>query len=177
MSWSRRRAFLVTEQLGKVPAVFGAISSLDVAAHYLAAAGISAVRRTKKSDNNRISRASGATIVNDTADLKEDDVGTGCGLFEIRKIGDEYVDGENSRSSSTHSRCIDLFRYYTFFDQCKNPKACTIILRGANKEVISEVERNFHDAMNVTRNVMLEPRLTPGGGAVEMALSRYIPTQ
>jgi len=63
---------------------------LDVAAHYLAAAGISAVRRTKKSDNNRISRATGATIVNDTADLKEEDVGTGCGLFEIRKIGDEY---------------------------------------------------------------------------------------
>lgn len=62
---------------------------IDVAAHYLAAAGISAVRRTKKSDNNRISRATGATIVNDTADLKEEDVGTGCGLFEVRKIGDE----------------------------------------------------------------------------------------
>jgi len=62
---------------------------LDVATHYLAAAGISAVRRAKKSDNNRISRAVGATIVNDTADLKEEDVGTGCGLFEIRKIGDE----------------------------------------------------------------------------------------
>lgn len=64
------------------------------------------------------------------------------------------------------------FRYYTFFDQCKNPKACTIILRGANKDVLNEIERNFQDAMNVTRNVMLEPRLTPGGGAVEMALSR-----
>jgi T-complex protein 1 subunit gamma len=62
---------------------------LDVAAHYLAAAGISAVRRTKKSDNNRISRATGASVVNDTGDLKEEDVGTGCGLFEIRKIGDE----------------------------------------------------------------------------------------
>lgn len=62
---------------------------LDVAAHYLAAAGISTVRRTKKSDNNRISRATGATIVNDTGDLKNEDVGTGCGLFEVRKIGDE----------------------------------------------------------------------------------------
>jgi len=125
----------------------------DVAAHYLAAAGISAVRRTKKSDNNRISRATGASIVNETGDLKEEDVGTGCGLFEIRKIGDEY---------------------YTFFDQCKNPKACTIILRGANKDVLNEIERNFQDAMSVTRNVMLEPRLTPGGGAVEMALSRAL---
>ena len=61
----------------------------DVAAHYLAAAGISAVRRTKKSDNNRISRATGASVVNETSDLKEEDIGTGCGLFEVRKIGDE----------------------------------------------------------------------------------------
>jgi T-complex protein 1 subunit gamma len=55
----------------------------------LAAAGISAVRRAKKSDNNRISRVCGASVVNETTDLKEEDVGTGCGLFEIRKIGDE----------------------------------------------------------------------------------------
>ena len=68
---------------------------------------------------------------------------------------------------------MTLFRYYTFFDECKNPKACTIILRGANKDVLNEIERNFQDAMSVTRNVMLEPRLTPGGGAAEMALSRY----
>ncbi len=67
-----------------------------------------------------------------------------------------------------------FFRYYAFFDQCKNPKACTIILRGANKDVLNEIERNFQDAMSVTRNVMLEPRLTPGGGAVEMALSRAL---
>jgi T-complex protein 1 subunit gamma len=67
-----------------------------------------------------------------------------------------------------------FFRYYTFFDQCKNPKACTIILRGANKDVLNEIKRNFQDAMSVTRNVMLEPRLTPGGGAVEMVLSRFI---
>ena len=65
-------------------------------------------------------------------------------------------------------------RYYTFFDQCQNPKACTIILRGANKDVLNELERNFQDAMNVTRNVLLEPRLTPGGGALEMKLSRFV---
>lgn len=140
----------------------------DVAAHYLAAAGISAVRRTKKSDNNRISRATGASVVNETSDLKEGDIGTGCGLFEVRKIGDEWV----PTADLIGTIVLSIRRYYTFFDQCKNPKACTIILRGANKDVLNEIERNFHDAMNVTRNVMLEPRLTPGGGAVEMALSR-----
>ena len=36
-----------------------------------------------------IGRAVGATIVNRTEELKEEDVGTECGLFEIEKIGDE----------------------------------------------------------------------------------------
>ena len=35
-----------------------------------------------------------------------------------------------------------------------------------------QVERNLHDAMGVARNVMMDPRLVPGGGAVEMAVSR-----
>lgn len=55
--------------------------------------------------------------------------------------------------------------------ECEDPKACTILLRGASKDVLNEVERNLQDAMNVTRNVLLEPKLVPGGGASEMALA------
>ena len=49
-------------------------------------AGITAFRRVRKSDNNRIARASGATIVNRTDELREEDVGTKAGLFEIKKV-------------------------------------------------------------------------------------------
>ncbi len=63
----------------------------DLAQHYLVKANISVIRRVKKTDNNRISRAVGATIVYRTDELKEEDIGTGAGLFEIKKIGDEYV--------------------------------------------------------------------------------------
>ena len=63
-------------------------------------------------------RAVGACIVNRTDELKESDVGTECGLFEIRKIGDEY---------------------FTFLVECKSPKACTILLRGASKDILNEV--------------------------------------
>ena len=55
--------------------------------------------------------------------------------------------------------------------ECEDPKACTILLRGASKDVLNEVERNLQDAMHVTRNVLLEPKLVPGGGASEMALA------
>lgn len=63
-------------------------------------------------------RACGATICNRTEELKETDVGTGCGLFEVRKIGDEY---------------------FTYLVECREPKACTIVLRGASKDILNEV--------------------------------------
>ncbi len=67
---------------------------------------------------------------------------------------------------------VSACRYFTFLEECKDPKACTILLRGASKDILNEVERNLQDAMNVTRNVMLDAMLVPGGGAVEMALAQ-----
>lgn len=64
---------------------------LDYAQAILLQGNISVIRRVRKSDNNRIARAVGATIVNRVEDLRESDVGTNCGLFEIDKLGDEYV--------------------------------------------------------------------------------------
>lgn len=125
----------------------------DLATHYLCKAGITALRRVRKTDNNRIARATGASIVHRVEELKEEDIGTGAGLFKVEKLGEEY---------------------FSFFVDCKEPKACSIILRGASRDVLNEVERNLHDAMGVARNVVHDPRLLPGGGAVEMAVSRAI---
>ena len=125
----------------------------DLAQHFLVKAGISVIRRLRKSDNNRVARATGATVVNRTDEIKEEDVGTRCGLFKVEKIGDEY---------------------FTYLIECKDPKACTILLRGASKDVLMEVERNLQDAMNVARNVMVDARLVPGGGAGEMALAHIL---
>lgn len=55
--------------------------------------------------------------------------------------------------------------------KCEDPKACSIILRGASKDVLNEIERNLHDALGVARNVMVNPKLVPGGGAIEMELA------
>ena len=55
--------------------------------------------------------------------------------------------------------------------KCAKPKACSILLRGASKDVLNEIERNLQDALGVARNVMVNPKLIPGGGAVEMELS------
>merc|ERR1711871_770677 len=122
----------------------------DLAQHYLMKANISVIRRIRKTDNNRIARAVGATICHRPEDVKESDIGKGCGIFEVTKIGDEY---------------------FTFCADCEAPTACSIILRGASRDVLNEGERNLQDAMLVARNIVFDPRRVPGGGAVEMAVS------
>jgi T-complex protein 1 subunit gamma len=125
----------------------------DLAAHIFMKNGVAVLRRLRKTDQVRIARVTGATIANRTEELQAHDVGTKCGLFEVRKIGDEY---------------------FAFFEDCVDPKACTILLRGPSKDFLNEVERNLHDAMLVARNVALNPRLCVGGGAFEMAISQHL---
>jgi len=124
----------------------------DLAQHYLVRAGITALRRLKKTDNNRLVRVTGARIVSDTTDLREEDVGTQAGLFEIKKIGDEY---------------------FTFITSATSTSV-TVLLRGPSKDIMNEVERNIQDAVNCVRNVVLQPRVVPGAGALEMALSHAL---
>jgi len=122
----------------------------DLAQHWLLKANISVIRRVRKTDNNRIARVTGALVCNRVEELAESMVGSKCGLFSVKKIGDEY---------------------FTFLTQCQEPKACSVILRGASKDVLNEMERNLQDAFNVARNLLLEPRLLPGGGATELELA------
>ncbi|CAI9762957.1 unnamed protein product [Fraxinus pennsylvanica] len=126
----------------------------DLACHYLSKAGVNAIRRLRKTDNNRIAKACGAVIVNRPDELQESDVGTGAGLFEVRKIGDEF---------------------FSFIVDCKDPKACTLLLRGASKDLLKEEERNLQDAMSVARNIIIKnPKLVPGGGATELTVSAML---
>lgn len=74
-------------------------------------------------------------------------------MFEVKKIGDDY---------------------FTFVTESKKPEACSILLRGASKDVLNEIERNLQDAMQVARSVILNPRLVPGGGALEMEISHRL---
>jgi len=125
----------------------------DLAQHYLVKGGCSVIRRVRKTDNDRIARAVGATICHEPAEIQDKDIGTGCGLFEVKKIGDEY---------------------FTYLTKCENPKACTILLRGGSKDILNEIERNLMDAMHVVRNILLDPRAVPGGGACEMAVGKAL---
>jgi T-complex protein 1 subunit gamma len=125
----------------------------DLAQHFLLKGNVTCIRRVRKTDNNRIARVTGAKIVNRPEEIQESDIGLDCGSFQVKKLGDEY---------------------FAFFEDCKNPSACSILLRGGSKDSLNEMERNLHDALGVARNIFAQPRLLPGGGATEMELSKRL---
>ncbi|MEM4682528.1 MAG: thermosome subunit beta [Ignisphaera sp.] len=121
----------------------------DVAQHYLAKKGIMAVRRVKRSDMEKLEKATGGRIVTSIRDLTERDLGE-CSLVEERRIGNDKM---------------------VFVEKCKNPKAATILLRGANDMLLDEVERSINDALHTVRNIMRDPKIVPGGGAIEIEVA------
>ncbi|MFM8659001.1 MAG: thermosome subunit beta [Candidatus Nitrosotenuis sp.] len=117
----------------------------DMAQHYLARAGVLAVRRVKESDMTKLAKATGATIVTNLDDLFEKELGSAA-LVEERKIEEDR---------------------WVFVEGCKNPKSVTLLLRGGSQRVVDEVDRSVHDALMVVKDVMENPSIVAGGGAPE----------
>ncbi len=130
----------------------------DIAQHYLAKDGIYSVRRAKKSDMEKLAKATGAKIIGNLDGLTSKDLGF-AGNVEEKKIGDDKM---------------------TFVTGCKNPKAVSILIRGTTEHVIDELERGLHDALSVVAVAIEDGKMTAGGGAaaiaISMALRDYAPS-
>lgn len=113
--------------------------------HYLAKAGILAVRRVKDPDMVKVSKATGGKILTDVRDLTDKDLGR-AGLVEERRIGNQNL---------------------VFIEECKDPKSLTLVVRGGSQHVVEEVERSIHDALMSLKDVMEKPAVVAGGGATE----------
>ncbi len=117
----------------------------DIAQHYMAKAGILAVRRAKESDMTKLAKATGARVVNNFEDLSPADLGYAAHVEERKVEEDKWV----------------------FIEGCKNPKAVTILVRGGTQRIVDEGERSLHDALMVTKDVIEKPAIVAGGGAAE----------
>ncbi len=121
----------------------------DLAQYYLAKQGVLAARRVKKSDLEKIAKATGGKIMSDLRDINEEDLGN-SNLVEERKVGDEKM---------------------TFVTGCQNPKAVTILVRGGTEHIVDEVARGIEDAIRVVTAALRDGKVVPGGGALEIAAS------
>jgi archaeal chaperonin len=124
----------------------------DIAQHYLAKANILTVRRVKESDMTKMSRATGARVVNNLDDLTAKDLGS-ANLVEERKVEtDKWV----------------------FVEGCKNPKSVSILIRGGSQRVVDEADRSMHDALMVMKDVLEYPAIVAGGGAPEAYIANEL---
>lgn len=124
----------------------------DLAQHYLSKKGVSAVRRVKKSDMEKLARATGASIASSLEDLRKEDLGH-AGLVEERKIGGEAM---------------------VFVEHCKDAKSVTLFVRGGTDHVVSEVERAVIDCRGAVSSALSDGKYVIGGGAIEMELGREL---
>ncbi|MEM0159604.1 MAG: thermosome subunit beta [Candidatus Micrarchaeaceae archaeon] len=133
----------------KANAIFVQKGIDDIAQHYMAKAGILAVRRVKKSDMEKLAKATGAKIVTSLADLSESDLGF-AGLIEERKVADEQM---------------------VFVEKCKDPKSVTIFIRSSTQQVVNEVERALNDALGAVASAVEGRKYVIGGGSIEIDLA------
>jgi thermosome len=124
----------------------------DMIQHFLARNGILTVRRAKKSDMEKLAKATGGKVVTNIEDITEKDLGY-AKLVEERKIGDDKL---------------------TFIEGCKNPRSVAILIRGGTERIVDEAERSIHDALSVVRDVVQEPKIMVGGGAPEVEVARAL---
>ena len=124
----------------------------DMTQHFLTKKGIVAIRRAKKSDMEKLARATGGNIVTNLASLSTKDLGYAA-LVEERKIGEDKM---------------------TFIEGCKNPKSVTILIRGGTQQLTDEADRSLHDALCVIKDVLEEPKILAGGSAPELEMARVL---
>lgn len=124
----------------------------DMVQHFLAKEGIMAARRVKESDMEKLSRATGATIVSDLDDLKAKDLGL-AGIVEERRIGDDKM---------------------IFVEKCKDPHSLAILIRAGLERMVDEAERAMIDALSVVSDVIEDNKIVAGGGAVEIEVAKEL---
>lgn len=124
----------------------------DIAQHFLAKEKIAAIRRVKKSDMEKLSRATGARIVTNLDDLSAADLGAAKNIEE-KKFGEDKM---------------------TFVEGCKHPKAVSVLIRGGLMRVVDEADRTLHDALCVVADVVEDGRIVAGGGSPELEAAKVI---
>ena len=127
----------------------------DMAQHYLAKAGVMGARRVKKSDMEKLAKATGGKVVNNLADLKEGDLGV-CGVVEEKKVANDRM---------------------IFVEECKDPQAVAIFIRAGLERMLDEAERALNDALYVISDVAKVPQMVSGGGSVEMEMAKAVREQ
>lgn len=124
----------------------------DLAQHYLSKNGVYAIRRAKKSDMEKLAKATGARVVSNLDDLTAKDLGA-AGMVEEKAIAGDKM---------------------TFITECKQAKSVSILVRGATEHVVDEVERALNDSLGVVAVALEDGKVTAGGGSTYIQIAHAL---
>eukprot|EP00741_Cyanophora_paradoxa_P008702 tig00001371_g8424.t1 len=124
----------------------------DLATQYFADRGLFCAGRVADEDLKRVAKATGGSVQTTVNDIIPEVLGS-CGYFEEKQIGAER---------------------YNLFTECPQAKSTTVVLRGGAEQFIDEAERSLHDAIMIVRRAIKYNAVVPGGGAIEMELSKHL---
>eukprot|EP00998_Keelungia_sp_KM082_P009522 NODE_569_length_1802_cov_164.937910_g560_i0.p1 GENE.NODE_569_length_1802_cov_164.937910_g560_i0~~NODE_569_length_1802_cov_164.937910_g560_i0.p1 ORF type:complete len:541 (+),score=157.68 NODE_569_length_1802_cov_164.937910_g560_i0:112-1734(+) len=114
--------------------------------------GIMGLRRAKKRNMDRLTLACGGQPLNSLDNLTPEDLGF-AGLVQETTLGDEK---------------------YTFVEEVRNPRSCTILIRGPNKYTIEQIKEGTRDGLRAVKNAIVDKAVVAGAGAFETALSNHL---
>lgn len=121
----------------------------DLAQHYLAKAGITAIRRVRQTDIERLAKATGGKIVNRLKNVTVKDLGTAELVYSKKIAGDDML----------------------FIEGCPNPGFVTILLRGTSEQVLAETDRTLTDAIGAVISTIRSGKFVAAGGSSEIEVA------
>ncbi|KAK8846231.1 T-complex protein 1 subunit zeta [Tritrichomonas musculus] len=114
--------------------------------------GISALRRAKRRNMERLARACGSKETNSVENLTKDNLGFAGHVWE-QVLGEDH---------------------FTFVEDLKNPKSVTILMKGPNSYEIKQQQDAVRDGLRAVNNAIADKAVVPGAGVFEVALSSHL---
>jgi T-complex protein 1 subunit zeta len=122
--------------------------SLDI----FAKEGILALRRAKRRNMERMTKACGGSPIHSVEDLDSAQLGFAGKVSEVTLGEDKF----------------------TFVEECRHPKSCTLLLQGPNTHTIDMIKDAVRDGLRAVKNAVEDRAVVPGGGAFEIAAALHL---
>jgi len=114
--------------------------------------GILCLRRAKRRNMERLTLACGGSPIHSIEDMDESQLGFAGKVSEVT-IGEDK---------------------FTFVEECKTPKSCTLLLQGPNSHTIAQIKDAVRDGLRAVKNAIEDKAVVPGAGAFELAVSMHL---
>lgn len=124
--------------------------SLDI----FAKEGILVLRRAKRRNMERLTLACGGSPIHSVEDLDGSCLGYAGKVSEVT-FGDDK---------------------YTFVEDCKHAKSCTLLLQGPNIHTIAQMKDAVRDGLRAVKNALEDQAIIPGAGSFEIAAALHLRT-